>query len=141
MLPVMAHTHVNPDAARALFADPPEGPVVMLNLLRFAEVADYTDHPDLAPNEPISGRRAYAIYSEHTLPRLAEVGASVELVGEAAAALIGPADERWDTALLVRYPSVQAFREMTSTEGYIAIVGHRYAALADSRLVPLRPTG
>ena len=33
------------------------GNVVMLNLLRFREVADYSAYPDLAPPTPISGAR------------------------------------------------------------------------------------
>ena len=36
-----------------------EGPVFMLNLLRFHETADYSDHPDLAPPSPISGAEAF----------------------------------------------------------------------------------
>lgn len=35
------------------------GEVAMLNLLRFRSVADYTEFPDSAPTEEISGRDAY----------------------------------------------------------------------------------
>lgn len=137
--PAMGHTELDRDAAHAFFGDPPTGPVVMLNLLRFNEVADYTGHPELAPSEPISGRKAYGVYSERTIPLLEAAGAAVELLAEASVSLIGPADEHWDTALLVRYPSAQAFRDMTSSPEYLAGYGHRAAALADSRLIPLVP--
>lgn len=133
----MGHIELDHEAARTFFADPPAGPVVMLNLLRFREVADYTGHPDLAPPEPVSGRKAYGLYSERTMPLLEQAGAAVELLAQASVSLIGPADERWDTALLVRYPSVQAFRDMTGSTEYLAGYGHRAAALADSRLIPL----
>ena len=35
-----------------------EGEVVMLNLLRFRDVADYSATPELRPDEPISGSEA-----------------------------------------------------------------------------------
>jgi hypothetical protein len=35
------------------------GPVVMLNLLRFRAVADYSTFPDIAPAAPIGGAEAY----------------------------------------------------------------------------------
>ena len=35
-----------------------KGPVVMLNMLRFREIADYTDYPELSPKAPISGEQA-----------------------------------------------------------------------------------
>lgn len=117
-----------------------EGPVQMLNLLRLRDVADYSRSPELAPDEPISGAEAYAEYSRHTLPRLAAAGAEVVLLGRGGAPLVGPPDERWDVVVVVRYPDVASFLAMTSAEGYLATVGHRTAALEDSRLFPLVPT-
>ena len=46
------------EAIRALFARDFKGPVVMLNLLRFRDLADYTATPALAPAAPISGAAA-----------------------------------------------------------------------------------
>jgi hypothetical protein len=51
--------------------------------------------------------------------------------------LIGPSDERWDAALLVRQRSVADFMAFASDNEYLAGVGHRTAALEDSRLLPL----
>ena len=39
------------DDARRLFQRGIEGPLLMLNLLRFREIADYSDFPDLASPE------------------------------------------------------------------------------------------
>ena len=58
----------------ALLARNIQGEVIMLNLLRFRDVADYTDFPDLDPGQPISGRAAYRNYMAHTLPFLRESG-------------------------------------------------------------------
>jgi len=86
-----------------------DGSLLMLNLLRFREVADYSANPDLAPDAPISGAAAFNRYIEHTLPFLRESGGDLMFLGAGGAFLIGPEDERWDLAMLVRQSSVQSF--------------------------------
>ena len=125
------------EQGRALFTKGIEGPVLMLNLLRFREVADYRAHPDLAPGTDISGKSAYDIYSRHTLPYLEALGGSVTFSGEAQPFLIGPTNENWDVAMVVRHTSLEAFLSMATDPGYMAGIGHREAALADSRLLPI----
>ncbi|MCB1006421.1 MAG: DUF1330 domain-containing protein, partial [Acidimicrobiales bacterium] len=90
---------------------------------------------DLAPHAPISGREAYQRYSEGVLPIFAGIGGSIEMLGACHGTLIGPDDEEWDDIVLVRYPDTTAFVQMVSSPEYVAILGHRTAALADSRLV------
>jgi hypothetical protein len=51
--------------------------------------------------------------------------------------LIGPTDERWDAAMLVRQASVESFIAFASNQAYLSGIGHRTAALEDSRLLPL----
>ena len=46
------------EAGAALFARNISGEVVMLNLLRFRDMADYSADPGLMPSEPISGAEA-----------------------------------------------------------------------------------
>lgn len=109
----------------------------MLNLLRFREQADYTAFPQLAPPEPISGRDAYDRYVRHTIPFLAASGGSVEFFGTGGYTFVGPADERWNLVMLVRQSSVEDFFAFASDDAYLAGVGHRTAALEDSRLIPV----
>jgi uncharacterized protein (DUF1330 family) len=125
------------ESGRAFIMRGVKGPVVMLNLLRFRKVADYSAYPDLAPATPISGEQAYRLYMKHTLPYLREAGGEVLFRGEGGSCLIGPPDEYWDLALLVRHRSVEAFLSFASNDGYLAGAGHRTAALEDSRLLPL----
>lgn len=129
--------HVEPTTEQlaAFLAEDPGSPIVMLNLLRYRDEADYSEAPDLAPEAPISGREAYQRYSEGVLPILASIDAGIELFGPCHGTLIGPADEAWDEIVLVRYPSTAAFVGMVTSPEYEAITGHRTAALADSRLV------
>lgn len=111
---------------------PADQPVVMLNLLRFREQAEYAD----ASEPACSGLKAYARYSKLIGPLLAAAEGKVLWAGHARGALIAPAGEEWDEVLLVQYPSKDAFLGMIKSPAYKAIVHHRSAALADSRLVP-----
>ena len=113
------------------------GPVHMLNLLRFREVADYSGALELAPREPITGADAYQLYLEATLPHLCASGGELLFVGDGGHFLIGPGEERWDMAMLVRQKSVDAFIAFATNETYLTGIGHRTAALEDSRLLPL----
>jgi uncharacterized protein (DUF1330 family) len=132
-------TYLEPtqESGRALFMRGIPGEVVMLNLLRLREVADYSASPELAPGQPISGAEAYDRYIAHTLPYLAESGGEVLFLGDGGPFLIGPEGERWDRAMLVRQRSVEAFMAFAAHDGYLAGLGHRTAAVADSRLLPL----
>lgn len=96
------------------------GPVVMLNLLRFAGE---------------EGRQSYARYGEGVLPFLQEVGAKLLVRLDARQLVIGPEDEQWDELLLVEYPSLNAFLTMAMDPEYQEVARHRTAALSDSRLV------
>jgi hypothetical protein len=113
------------------------GSVVMLNLLRFRDTADYSATPHLAPPEPISGAAAYQLYIGRTLPHLKKSGGEVIFLGKGGDFLIGPTNERWDAAMLVRQRSVTDFMAFASNQEYLEGIGHRTAALEDSRLLPL----
>jgi hypothetical protein len=136
---VSADSHLEPtqESGRALVQRRLHGPVVMLNLLRFREVADYSAHPELAPSAPIGGAEAFRRYIAHTLPHLTATGGQLTFFGRGGAFLIGPAEERWDAVMLVRQQSVQAFLSFATNEAYLAGLGHRTAALEDSRLLPV----
>ncbi|WLQ12928.1 DUF1330 domain-containing protein [Hahella aquimaris] len=124
---------INPDweeLAGLLTRMPPDQPVVMLNLLKFHDIAAYAD-----ASVRCSGREAYATYSQTALQTVREVGGELLWMGRAQASVIAPAGEKWDEVLLVRYPSIQAFHRMLSMPDYQACVIHRTAALADSRLI------
>jgi len=108
------------------------GPILMLNMLRFREQADY---PDDFEAEPCTGAEAYDRYSREAQPYLDGVGGAPVWAGPARTAVIAPEGETWDVCFLVRYPSRKAFLAMATDPGYLAIVPHRTAALADSRLI------
>ena len=109
-------------------------PLTMLNLLRYRPTADYgTD----SESDVLSGRDAYQRYLEEIRPIIAGVGGKLLFRGVFQQMLIGPEAEQWDDALLVEYPSQQAFINMISSPEYQAISHHRKAALLDSRLMAM----
>lgn len=114
-----------------------QGAIVMLNLLNFRATADYSSHPELAPSAPITGEEAYRLYMKHTIPFLKEAGSELLYSGKGSSFLIGPAGQGWDMVLLVKHRSADAFIAFARNEGYLQGVGHRTAALTDSRLLPL----
>ena len=125
------------DAGRAFIERRIAGPVVMLNLLRFRDVADYSASPELAPSAPIAGIDAYRRYIELATPFVEASGGELRFLGRGGAMLIGPPDERWDAVMLVRQRSVADFMAFATNEGYQRVLGHRTAALEDSRLLPM----
>ena len=128
---------VNPtldDIQRFARETPDDAPIVMLNLLRFRDRADY----GAAPGGGVTGRKAYGRYSKAVLPLLFEVGGLPLWMGNARASVIAPEGESWDEVVLVHYPSRAAFVRMVTSEAYQAIMHHRTAALSDSRLIETR---
>jgi len=103
------------------------GPVVMLNLLRYADTAN--------DGSGRTGREAYQHYGELVIPMLEARGAGFIVYATAEQTVIGPADEEWDEMILVQYPSRAAFIDMITSADYLAAHVHREAGLADSRLV------
>lgn len=114
---------------------PADEPIVMVNLLRYREKADY---PDDFEATPCSGAEAYQRYGAVATHRVASVGGRVVWAGSAHHVVIGPEEEAWDHVVLVEYPSKQAFAAMIAQPEYQAASPHRTAALADSRLVATR---
>jgi uncharacterized protein (DUF1330 family) len=99
-------------------ADDPGGAVVMLNLLCFKE----------------DGRASYEEYARLIRPFLERVGASILFVGDLSTVLVAPETHRWDTILIVRYPSRQAFSSMVADPNYQEITHLRTESLEEAVL-------
>lgn len=102
------------ESGAAFFSRNIAGKVVMLNLLRFRDVADYSANPELAPGEQITGREAYQKYIDHTIHFLRKSGGDVLILGEGGKYLIGPQEEQWDLVMLVRQNSLADFMAFAS---------------------------
>lgn len=132
----------DPESGKKFYQDfHDKGEVVMLNLLKFKEKADYRDWPSLKPHTEITGKEAYQLYINKTLPILKKIGSRVIFYGRSKSFLIGPTSENWDAVILVAHPSAQKFIEFAQNEEYLKHAGHRNAALEDSRLLPITEQG
>ena len=138
---MQAYLEPTQESGRAFFMQGITSSVVMLNLLRYRAIADYSATPRLAPSMPITGEAAYRLYMEHTMPHLKKSGGKLLLFGRGGSFLVGPDNERWDAAMLVQQSSPAAFMAFASDAEYLAGIGHRTAALEDSRLLPLLESG
>lgn len=133
-------TYIDPTAEMitrlAADAETIRGPIRMINLLKFNDIADYGDQPD--PSEtgsPSTGAEAYARYGANTIGELARVGGTIFYAAAADMNVIGPDDEAWDQVAIVEYPSREKFLTMVAKPSYQAAVFHRTAGLADTRLI------
>ena len=124
---------MNIDPTREQFASfkalPRDQPVNMLNLVKLLDKATYDDGRDA------TGAEAYAAYGRESAPIFQRVGGTILWRCAPECVLIGPAEEAWDIAFIARYPTGGAFLEMVTDPAYQAVVFHRQAAVADSRLI------
>ncbi len=130
-------TEMTPEVIHRAAASIPAGqPVVMLNLLRYREQAEYGDQRV----EPISGREVYYQRYVPAFGKLASAvpGVKVLFLGAVQAGLVIGPEEIWDEVVLVEYPSMEAFQSIVESGDYHAEADpHRRAALKDWRLIAM----
>jgi len=102
---------------KAMIAMQDEGPIVMINLLKF---------------KPDGGEESYRKYGEEFQKIMAPKGVEVIYQGECYLTMIG--QEEWDLVIVVKYPSRDSFIEMTQNPEYQEISKYRTDGLQDSRL-------
>ena len=103
-----------------------DGPIYMLNLLKFKEQAEYHDGRDT----DLSGAEAYGIYATEVAEHLAKVGGALMLSARVERLMLGEVEELWDSVGIAMYPSRKAMMEMMSAPDYQASAVHRSAGLA-----------
>jgi uncharacterized protein (DUF1330 family) len=116
----------------ALKALPDDGPVTMLNLMRFRERS-------LDGNG--SGWDAYLRYSALTIKLIKARGGTIIWTGTAEAVALGELDRhRWHYVALVRYPSRATFVDMMTSADYSAANVERENGCADHVIVAVKET-
>ena len=111
-----------------------DGPIQMLNLVRFRAEAAYPD------GHKATGQEAYRAYSDTSAPIFHRLGGRQIWVGRFEHTLIGPPAERWDAVFIAEYPNADAFTAMVRDPDYREAVKHRQAAVEESRLIRLAPS-
>ena len=120
-----------PEQLQELVEKKPDGPLYMLNLLKFRDRAVYSD----GRKTDLTGQQAYMIYGAAVQKIIEGFGGGLIFGGMTNTLLIGDGDLQWDWVGIVRYPSFEAFSEMTQSEAYGKIHVHRDAGLEHQILV------
>ena len=117
-----------------LATTPPDadGPVWMVNLMKYREVADYADGRE----STVTGQEADDLYSP--LDSLAAVGAAPVLFGDVDQQLLG--DETvWDRVGVVKYPTRRSFIEMQSLPTFQESHKHKDAGMESTIVMGTQP--
>jgi hypothetical protein len=124
---------INHDYAARLATWPvaDDGPIYMVNLMKYHEVAKYED--DSRP--AVSGREADDKYNPASI--LNKIDASIVFVADVAKDHIGAED--WDRIAIVRYASRVSFIEMQSRKDFSDKHVHKAAGMQRTTLLASRP--
>ena len=115
-----------------------DGPIYMLNLLKFRDRAAYEDGRE----SDLTGEQAYRIYGREVAKLLVEVGGAPMFSASVERLMLGEVEELWDSAAIAMYPSRQAMFRMINMSKYREIAVHRSAGLAGQLNIELvNPSG
>lgn len=116
----------------------PDGPVQMINLLKFRDRARYPAGYDGPEDTDVSGEEAYGRYAANTMPHVAKRGGRLVLLSIPNESVIGdPGD--WDQVAIIEYPNRAAFLDMTQDPDYLAGTVHRTAGLEQTTILATTP--
>lgn len=118
-----------PQQIQMMAGNGPTRPMVMVNLLKYRKKAAYeAGHAEAKEN--LSGRDAYQRYGMVAMQHVMRRGGSVVWGGPQKFVMIGEVGANdWDDVVCVRYPSRDAFLNMTQDPEYLAAHYHREAGL------------
>ncbi len=103
-----------PEQLQNLSEKAPDGPIYMLNLLKFKERAEYADGRETE----LSGAEAYGLYGAAVHKIVEGFGGKFHFFGQCNTLLIGDGDLAWDSVGIVEYPSLEAFQGMVASSDY-----------------------
>lgn len=111
-----------------------EGPISMVNFLKFKKHAEYSDGRDAE----LSGKDAYFRYAVPMTKLVLDAGGTLDFSGDACPLLIGEMAENWDMVAIMTYPSPRTLVEISQTPEFRTISEHRKAGLEGQLLIPCR---
>jgi uncharacterized protein (DUF1330 family) len=115
----------SPERMRAMLEPGPDGPIFMVNLLKFKDRAEYED----GRQSGLSGREAYAIYGRAVMEILPKFGGQAVFAGDVTFLALGQVEELWDEVAIAIYPERGAMVRMSMSPEWQAAAVHRTAGL------------
>ena len=116
----------DPKRIAAMQEKGPDGPIVMVNLLKFRDKAVYPDGRDA----DLPGREAYMRYARAVTELLPKFGGRALFGGDVTFLALGQVEELWDEIALAEYPDRAALWAMSTSPEWREIAVHRQAGLA-----------
>jgi len=114
------------ESQMAGFMEPgPEGPIYMVNLLKFKDKAEYED----GRATDLSGAEAYGIYGAGVAELLVKHGGAPMFSASVERLMLGEVEQLWDKIAIAMYPSRKAMMEMMMSPEMEEISKHRSAGL------------
>lgn len=120
-----------PEQLQALLESDLDGPVSMLNLLKFKARAEYADGRET----DLSGAEAYRLYGEQMRTFVQSKGGRFIFAGAVKQLMLGQVEALWDMAAIVEYPSKEAFVQIVSSPEVAGFGVHRTAGLEGQLLI------
>ena len=129
-----AYGKVDRDYGMRLATTPPEedGPVWMLNLMKYRDVAAYAD----GNPEGISGKEADDRYAPTEVLR--KIGAHVPFFGDVESQPVG-SDVAWDRIGMVKYPTRRSFIDMQARSDFKGKHEHKEAGMEFTFVMGCQP--
>lgn len=115
-----------PEQIAAMQEPGPDGPIYMVNMLKFKERAEYADGRETA----LTGREAYQLYGQAVAGIVPDFGGRIVFVANVTFLALGQVDELWDEIAIVEYPSRRDLVAMSMSDAWRNASVHREAGLA-----------
>lgn len=115
----------DPKQMEAAAQEGPEGPVFMINLLKFKDKAKYADGRETE----LTGREAYNLYGAGVAGLLPEYGARFFFMSDLTYVALGQVEELWDELAIAVYPNRNALFRMSQSQEWQDLAVHRAAGL------------
>ena len=133
-VPEVRYGQIDPDYFERLATTAAEddGPVWMVNLMKYRDVAEYSD----GRATTITGREADDRYAP--IAPLAAVGAEIVFLAEVEDQLLGDAP-KWDRVAVVKYPTRRSFIEMQERPDFLELHEHKEAGMEQTIVMSARP--
>lgn len=115
----------DPAQVQELMQPGPDGPIFMVNLLKFKERAAYED----GRAADMTGREAYMIYGRAVTDILPNFGGRAIFAGDVTFLSLGKVEELWDEVAIAMYPRRADMVRMSMSAEWQEAAVHRTAGL------------
>ncbi|WP_419915849.1 DUF1330 domain-containing protein [Candidatus Poriferisodalis sp.] len=116
----------NPERIDEMMQPGPDGPIYMVNLLKFKDKAEYEDGRETE----LTGFEAYQLYGRAVSRIIRDYGGEIQFAANVTFLSLGQVEELWDEIAIAKYPNRGALLAMSSSPEWREAAVHRTAGLA-----------